>query len=102
MIRETGVFATPNASRYLQQLCKHFAHKVAVDYDDNTGRADLPPGPAVMTATPKDLTVVVEAVDEDGIALARHIIDDHLTRFAFREDFSGMGWQPADPGQSNQ
>ena len=33
--------------------------------------------------------------DQDGLTRARHVIDDHLKRFAFREDFAGMDWQTA-------
>ena len=58
-MRETGTFETPNASKYLQQLCKHFAHKVPVDYDAERGEASLPPGPAVMTATPSSVPVTL-------------------------------------------
>ena len=38
-MREIGTFTTPNASKYLQQLCKHFAHKVDVEYDETRGKA---------------------------------------------------------------
>jgi hypothetical protein len=36
----TSVAAVPtaNGSRYLQQLCKHWAHNLAVDYDAREGR----------------------------------------------------------------
>ncbi|MDK3075347.1 DUF2218 domain-containing protein [Sedimentitalea sp. JM2-8] len=91
---ETGRFETPNGSKYLQQLCKHFAHKVAVEYDPENGAVALPPGPARLTATGDALSVEITAEDDAGLARARHIIDDHLRRFAFREEFAGMNWVP--------
>lgn len=93
MYSEVGIFATENASKYLQQLCKHFAHKVEVRYDAQSGEAALPPGPARLRATASELRVEICAPDEAGLKTARHIIDDHLERFAFREAFKGMGWQ---------
>ena len=33
---------TENASKYLVQLCKHFAHKVDVDYDQTQARVEFP------------------------------------------------------------
>ena len=48
-IIETARYETSNGSKYLQQLCKHFAHKIAVEYDDHRGSAALPTGPAIMT-----------------------------------------------------
>lgn len=94
-LKETGVFETANASRYMQQLCKHFAHKVEVDYDETQARAALPVGPATMNADDRVLRVNITAEDEEGLARARHIIDDHLRRFAHRENFEHMTWQAA-------
>lgn len=92
---ETGVFPTQHASKYLQQLCKHFAHKVEVDYDDTTGKAALPPGPAELHATDSDLTVHITGKDDEALKVARYIIDSHLERFAFRENFETMDWHAA-------
>lgn len=92
---ETAHLQTDHGSRYLQQLCKHFAHKVTVDYDASSGRVDLPSGPARMTADATGLSVEITAEDEDGLVRARHIIDDHLKRFAHRESFAGLDWHKA-------
>lgn len=79
-------FETPNGRKYLVQLCKHFAHKIEVEYTETEGRCVLPPGPALLSADDTGLTAKVEAADEAGLARSRHIIDDHLRRFAFREE----------------
>ena len=91
-LHQTGTFQTPNASKYLQQLCKHFAHKVAVEYDETQGRAALPAGPARLSASAEALQVEISAETEEGLDRARSVIDDHLKRFAFREGFEGMSW----------
>ncbi|WP_371156441.1 DUF2218 domain-containing protein [Jannaschia sp. 2305UL9-9] len=91
-LSDLGRFETANASRYLQQLCKHFAHKVEVRHDETSGEAALPTGPATLRAEPGALIVTVTADDADGLARARHIVDDHLKRFAFREAFETMSW----------
>lgn len=88
----TGHFATPNASKYLQQLCKHFGHKVEVEFDENAGQAALPIGPAQMTANAEGLSVSIELNDIEDRSKAQSIIDSHLARFAFREDFKAMEW----------
>lgn len=92
MLKSTARFETPNGSKYLQQLCKHFAHKVSVEYDAEKGRADLPPGPATMTADDAGLTMTVSAEHANGLQMAEFIIDDHLQRFAFREDPGKLPW----------
>ncbi|WP_424985218.1 DUF2218 domain-containing protein [Microbulbifer sp. S227A] len=95
MLSSQGHFETSNGSKYLQQLCKHFAHKVAVEYDDRSGHADLPPGRATLVADDHGLKIVITAEDEKGLGVARYIVEDHLKRFAFREEFSAMNWTDA-------
>ena len=97
MLTSTARFETPNGSKYIAQLCKHFAHKVDVSYDDTSGRAALPPGPATMAADAQGLTVTVTAEADDGMTRARFIIEDHLKRFAFREGLEGLTWSDPAP-----
>nr|WP_325248517.1 DUF2218 domain-containing protein [Amylibacter sp.] len=89
----TGVFETPNASKYLQQLCKHFGHKVTVTYDAEKGRVDFPFGIAELRASDTALRVTITVTDPELIARARGAIDSHLVSFAFRENFETMTWQ---------
>ncbi len=37
-----AVIPTPSASRYLQQLCKHWSHKLAVAFTANEGTILFP------------------------------------------------------------
>ncbi|WP_010139773.1 DUF2218 domain-containing protein [Oceanicola sp. S124] len=90
-----STFETGNGSKYLQQLLKHFAHKVEVEYDETDGRAALPTGPAVLKADETGLHMHVTAGDAEGLARAKHIIEDHLVRFAFRENLEKLDWVEA-------
>lgn len=92
MIEATARFETSNGSKYLQALCKHFGHKVAVEYDSMSGRAELPPGPAVLRADETGLDIGVSGADAEGLARAKYIVEDHLLRFAFREDPAALTW----------
>lgn len=89
----TGTFATEHGAKYIAQLCKHFAHKVTATYEGNKGHADLPSGPAEMTAHADHLEVVMQLISPDKADLARHIIDSHMIRFAHRENFEQMEWK---------
>ncbi|AML51887.1 DUF2218 domain-containing protein [Falsihalocynthiibacter arcticus] len=89
---DEGRFQTKNASKYLQQLCKHFAHKIDVQFDENSGKAALPAGPATLTATVDELVVTLNAESPEGLQRVRDVIDSHLERFAFREEFKKMKW----------
>ncbi|WP_040644836.1 DUF2218 domain-containing protein [Rubellimicrobium thermophilum] len=89
----TARYPTAHASKYLQQLCRHFAHKVEARCDGQSGHAALPTGPATLTADAEGLTVRVEAEDAKSLIQARFVIDSHLVTFAHREGFTGLDWQ---------
>ncbi|SMC82229.1 DUF2218 domain-containing protein [Primorskyibacter flagellatus] len=87
-----GRFETPNASKYLQQLCKHFAHKIKVDHTAQEGICHFVMGPAYLSADEVALTVRFELSSPDHTDAARGVIDSHLETFAFREGFKHMSW----------
>jgi len=85
--------ATARASAYLQQLCKHFAHKVEASHDTHSGRAALPGGVTRLEATPEDLMITIEGDSPEGVSQACAIVEDHLLRFAFRENLAPLNWE---------
>ena len=87
-----GQFATQNARKYMTQLCKHFAHKVPSEVEGVQGHVTFAMGTAKLHAGDSGLTVQLCADSETALARMRPIIDDHLKRFAFREDFQTMDW----------
>ena len=93
MGRSVGRLVTPKASRYLQQLCKHFGHKAEASWNETAGRIAFPMAQVRLEAGPSGLVVTVEAEGEEGLARGREVIDSHLRRFAFREGVEGMGWE---------
>lgn len=92
MITTTGTYASPKASGYLQQLCKHFAHKIPVAYDAASGRAEMGFGRFEARAAPGLLTVQLWISDPAQLDQARHVIDKHLAIFAHREGFASLSW----------
>ncbi len=85
MARSTAHVPTTAASRYLQQLCKHWGHKYPVDFDAKRGEITLPMGPVRMQALEQELTVELETEDAAGLDRFEHVVAEHLGRFAFRE-----------------
>nr|WP_241484075.1 DUF2218 domain-containing protein [Ruegeria sp. ANG-R] len=84
----TGQAATENASKYLQQLCKHWSHKGQVKFDANTGTVSFDGGNSVeLKATPETLQVEASAGPRGDLERWKLVISDHLKRFAFREEF---------------
>jgi hypothetical protein len=80
--------ATEHASRYLQQLCKHWAHKFPVEFDPKHGEIELSLGRTVMDADAVALRIAVTASDPASLDRLEAVVADHIKRFAFREDLS--------------
>lgn len=79
------VVRTDHASRYLQQLCKHWAHKFETEFTPETGRIDLPLGETVLAADAEALTIEVAVRNADDLERMKDVVQSHLERFAFRE-----------------
>lgn len=84
---------TTSGSRYLQQLCKHWAHKFETAFDASAGWVDLPTGRATMTAEPEALVVTLTVEDADQVETMQDVVAKHLDRFAFREAPLLFDWQ---------
>jgi uncharacterized protein len=92
MPKATARLETDLGSRYLQAMCKHFAHKVKVDYDETRGHAAMPDGRLDMHADADGINFEVVAEDLQALLKTRYIVDAHIVRFAFREKLMGLAW----------
>ncbi|WP_299843877.1 DUF2218 domain-containing protein [uncultured Jannaschia sp.] len=84
---------TANASRYLQQLCKHFAHKVETEFDMRSGTCRFDHSTATLAAQESRLDIEIKAEDDEALTRGQSVIWSHLKRFAFREDLGEPVWQ---------
>jgi hypothetical protein len=91
----TGSAPTAHASRYLQQLCKHWSHKFAVEFDTDRGRIELPFGETRLMAGPDAVAIEVALAQGADAEKAKAVIADHLNRFAFREGALAFEWREA-------
>ena len=89
----TTRFNTDSSAKYLQQLCKHFAHKVDVVADDTRGECRFSCGTSVLTVADGGLNIHVAAADAEGLRDTKAVIEDHLLRFAFREAPAPFIWR---------
>nr|WP_305809696.1 DUF2218 domain-containing protein [Ruegeria sp. 6PALISEP08] len=85
----TGIAQTGAASKYLQQLCKHWSHKAEVSFDAVNGRVSFPDGDRLaLTADATTLTVTAATGPRGDLRRWQQVIEAHLTRFAFREELN--------------
>lgn len=92
MTASTAHVPTANASKYLQQLCKHWSHKLDVEFDERAGTVRFADGMAKMSAAESELVVTVEAESEETVGRLKDVVARHLDRFAFREAPLSFPW----------
>ncbi len=77
--------ATGSSSRYLQQLCKHWAHKLPVTHDTTQGRIEFSAGVCELNAEDDTLAMKITTGEEVSLPVLEDVVERHLKRFAFRE-----------------
>lgn len=90
--RVTAAVPTAHASRYLQQLCKHWSHKLEVRFDPDHGSVKLPGALLTLSAGNEMLDATLEGEDAATVERLKQVVADHLDRFAFREAPLPFDW----------
>ena len=104
-VAATASVPTVSGARYLQQLCKHWSHNLAVDYSKDAGTVTFPAegrsgnwaDEAVLTlaAQPEALECRIEASEPGQLDVLKGVVAEHLDRFAFREAPLAFDWREA-------
>ena len=88
-----AVIATAFASKYLQQLCKHWSHKFSVEFTPERGTIPFDETRlCTLDASPERLALRIDAADDSTLERMQGGGIEHLKRFAFREDFGAVQW----------
>jgi hypothetical protein len=98
-----AVIPTMSASRYLQQLCKHWSHKLTVSFTVDEGRIVFPKdgrsesfaADATVTLQAREvaLELRVESSADRQLEIIKAVVASHLDRFAFREAPLPFDWR---------
>ena len=101
----TARVPTASASKYLQQVCKHWQHNLAVAFDTAQGTIVFPrdarganwagDGLVTLTAEADTLVCVIEASEPEQLAGLKGALARHIDRFAFREAPLSYDWHDA-------
>ncbi|QQN62316.1 DUF2218 domain-containing protein [Bradyrhizobium diazoefficiens] len=88
-----GFVATAKSERYIQQLIKHWRHRLSITEAD--GVATIPFNPQVtltLKASPAGIKMSLSVPDDAEDMRFRKVFESHLDRFAFREVPLGYAW----------
>ncbi len=89
----TARVSTAHASRYLQQLCKHWGHKYEVDFTPENGRIQMSAGTLILDADAEGLGLQL-TTEPGNLERMEGVVAEHLQRFAFKEQLA-FDWRPA-------
>jgi hypothetical protein len=94
MALSTANVHTESGSKYLQQLCKHWSHKMVTEFDARQGRVDFPSGAQLFLEAEDSLLRLKLEAPDDNLERMESVVADHLKRFAFREELT-FDWAKA-------
>jgi hypothetical protein len=83
---------TANAAKYLEQLCKHWSHRLEVDLSDKKGIVRFPAAVVTLESGEDALEVEIEGEASEEVERMKGVVASHLDRFAFREAPLRFDW----------
>lgn len=84
----SAIVTTEHASRYLQQLAKHWAHKFEVEFTPTHAEIKNDERSVIMDATPSELRVNISTIDPATLEKWEEVVAAHVVRFGFREELA--------------
>ena len=89
---------TANAAKYMQQLCKHWSHKLEVELSEQRGVVRFPVAVATFDPRADALFVTIEGEKSEEVERLKGVVASHLDRFAFREAPLRFDWSAPEGG----
>jgi uncharacterized protein len=89
----TASVPTANGGKYMQQLCKHWSHKLEVDLSEERGVVKFPAAVATFEPAADALLVTIEGEEGEAVERMKGVVASHLDRFAFREAPLPFDWK---------
>jgi uncharacterized protein len=89
----TASVPTANGGKYMQQLCKHWSHKLEVDLSEERGVVKFQTAVATFEPAADGLLVTIEGEEGEAVERMKGVVASHLDRFAFREAPLPFDWK---------
>ena len=94
----TANVPTVNGAKYMQQLCRHWSHKLEVDLSEQRGVVKFPAAVAIFEPRPELLKVTIEGEEGEAVERMKGVVASHLDRFVFREAPLKFKWLAPEVG----
>jgi len=87
---------TANANKYVQQLCKHWSHRLEVELSEKKGVVRFPAAVVTLDAGEDAVQVKIDGEASEEVERLKGVVANHLDRFAFREAPLKFDWSGSD------
>ena len=84
--RQSARVATDEPARFMKQLCRHFGHKLEVEWSEDRGSIVFSAGRCDLTAEPGELVLATSSETLEGAAQVADVIASHLLRFGAKSN----------------
>ncbi len=74
--------------RAMRRLCRHWSHKLTVDFNDEEGNVTFETGSVHFTILPESLSMHLTAETEEDLTTLQDVIDRHLIRMVSNEELT--------------
>ena len=82
MVESRAFVETASGQRLINRLCKHWAHKLEVEYTEQDAKIVFASGTCLMHAEPERLLVSIETLEEEHLDQLEGVVESHLVRMA--------------------
>lgn len=73
---------TPSGERLISRLCKHWAHKLEVEHNEQEAKIIFANGTCLMHVETDRLIVSLETLEEEHLDQLEGVVESHLMRMA--------------------
>jgi hypothetical protein len=84
--QQSAHVVTDEPARFMKQLCRHFGHKLEVEFGDDRGSIVFPAGRCDLAVEPGVLVLVTSSETVEGAAQVADVIARHLLRFGLKSN----------------
>ncbi len=87
----TTLIATQQPARVISRLCKHWAHKLVVEWDEQKGVIHFDSGQCELTVQTDGIVALITAPELDRVVQLKQVVAEHIIRMAKPEEIS-INW----------
>ena len=93
MSRTQAEFRSERCAGYLSTMARHFSQKIEVTQVDDAVHLHFICGLAVLSLNDDALHIRIISPSAPQMQQTCEVVESHLLRFAFREEFENMPWE---------